>query len=211
MKKIGQGLQFNVYENGNKVVKVPTSKFQIKLKLLFWTPPYLFKLSRLEKEATKTIKEREEIIKEIQKRKIKTSLLANLNFNNKIEQDRVIPLKKYFKDYGESKGKIDEYINFIFDCWKNGFSEKTYNLTVNNGINSKGQIVLMDFGELTFKKSDVKKAIESKRWRKSFSFKRDLKGKIREYHDKQMFKRLTLNNLNKYWKESKIKFYYNLS
>jgi len=31
--KIGQGLQFNVYDKGNRVEKIQTSKQQIKLKL----------------------------------------------------------------------------------------------------------------------------------------------------------------------------------
>jgi hypothetical protein len=203
MKKIGQGLQFNVYEKGDKVIKTPTSKFQIKLKLLLWTPSYLLKISELEKEAERTIKEREEVLQEIKKRKFKPSLLANLVFReNEIEQDIVTPLGQYLKDYEIARGKIDEYIKFIFDCWRSGFSERTYNLTINNGINSNEEIVLMDFGEITFRKSDVERAIKIKRWRRSWSFKRDLKKEIRDYYDGQMRERLTLSNLNKYWKET---------
>ncbi|RLF62434.1 MAG: hypothetical protein DRN16_01525 [Thermoplasmata archaeon] len=203
MRKIGQGLQFNVYEKGDKVVKTPTSKFQIKLKLFLWTPSYLLKPSMLEKETERIIKEREEVLQEIQKRKIEPSLMANLIFReNEIEQDKLIPLGQYLKDYETAKEKIDEYISFIFNCWKNGFSERTYNLTINNGINSDGEIVLMDFGEITFRKSDVERAIKIKRWRKSWSFKRDMKKEIRDYYDKQMLERLTFSNLNKYWKEA---------
>ena len=203
MKKIGQGLQFNVYEKRNKVVKTPTSKFQIKLKLLLWTPSYLLKPSELEKEAERIIKGREEVLQEIQRRRFKPSLLANLIFReNEIEQDKVTPLKQYLNDYETAKEKIDEYINFIFDCWKNGFSERTFNLTINNGVNSNEDIVLMDFGEITFRKSDVERAIKIKRWRRSWSFKKDIGNKIREHYDKQMLERLTLSNLNKYWKEA---------
>ena len=101
-----------------------------------------------------------------------------------------------------AKGRIDEYINFIFDCWRNGFSERTYNLTINNGVNSDGKIVLMDFGEITFKKSDVKRAIKTKRWRKSWSFKKDLGKEIRKYYDNRMVEQLTLSNLEKYWREA---------
>src|SRR3989344_6597711 len=136
MKKIGQGLQFNVYENGVKVIKTPTSKFQIRIKLLLWTPSYLLKPYELEKEAKRTINEREEVLQEIQKRKLKPSLLANLVIReNEIVQDRVTPLGEYFENYERAKARIDEYIDFIFDCWRNGFSERTYNLTINNGVN----------------------------------------------------------------------------
>ncbi|MBT4166356.1 hypothetical protein HOE04_04930 [archaeon] len=203
MKKIGRGLQFNVYEKGNKVVKTPTSKFQIKLKLLLWTPSYLLKLFELEIQAKRIINEREEVLQEIQRRRFEPSLLAHLIFReNEIEQDRVTPLKQYLRDYKTAKEKIEEYINFIFDCWKNGFSERTYNLTINNGVNSNDDIVLMDFGEITFRKSDVERAIKTKRWRRSWSFKRDIENSIRRYYDKQMLRRLTLSNLNKHWKEA---------
>jgi len=205
MKKIGQGLQFNVYEKGDNVIKTPTSKSQIKLKLLLWTSSYLLKPSKLEKEAKRTIKERKEVLQEIQRRKLELSLMANLIFReNEIEQDKLIPLGQYLGDYETAKEKINEYINFIFNCWKNGFSERTYNLTINNGVNPNGNIVLMDFGEITFRKPDVERAIKIKRWRKSWSFKKDLKKEIKKYYDKQMLEKLTLSNLNKYWREAPI-------
>ena len=203
MKKIGQGLQFNVYENGSKVVKTPTSKFQIKIKLLLWTPSFLLKPSELEKEAKRTIKEREEVLQEIQNRRFKPSLLANLVFReNEIEQDRVTPLGIYLKNYDGARKRIDEYINFIFDCWRNGFSERTYNLTINNGVSVEDKVILLDFGEITFRKFDVERAIKIKRWRRSWSFKRNLKKDIKDYYDNQMLNKLTLSNLNRYWKEA---------
>jgi tRNA A-37 threonylcarbamoyl transferase component Bud32 len=202
--KIGQGLQFNVYEKENKVEKIPTSKRQIKQKLLLWTPSYLLKPLALEKEANKVIKERKEIIKELNKRKIKPSLLANLKIQkSKIEQDKVVPLGEKLKQPNQYK-LIDKYIKFIFKCWKNGFSERTFNLTINNGVTNKGDIILIDFGEITFKKEDVKKAIKIKRWKKSWSFKKDLNPKIKKYYEKQIEKKLTISNLKKYWKENSI-------
>lgn len=201
MKKIGQGLQFNVYEKGKKVIKIPTSKFQIKLKLILWMPWLLFRLSKLEKEARKVIKERIATIKEVRKKKIKSFLLANVNIKkNWIEQDRVKPLGKYLKNSDNWKEIIDNYINFIFEGWKYGFSEKTYNFTTNNGVDEKDRIVLTDIGELSFKKYDVEKAINTKRWEKSWTFKWDLPKRIKEYYDEQMIRNLTLSNLNKYWK-----------
>lgn len=203
MKKIGQGLQFNVYENGSKIVKTPTSKFQIKLKLLLWTPSFLLKPSELEKEARKIIKEREEVLQEIQNRRFKSSLLANLVFReNEIEQDKVTPLGIYLRNYEGARKRIDEYINFIFDCWRNGFSERTYNLTINNGVSAGDKIILLDFGEITFRKSDVERTIKMKRWRRSWSFKRNLKKDIKDYYDNQMLNKLTLSSLNRYWKEA---------
>ncbi|MAG08520.1 hypothetical protein CMO89_03535 [Candidatus Woesearchaeota archaeon] len=85
MKKIGQGLHFNVYDIGDKVEKTLTSKTQIKRKLLLWNPFYIFKLSSLEENARSVIEERDKITAELKKRKIPAYLLANLRFdNNKI-------------------------------------------------------------------------------------------------------------------------------
>ncbi len=202
MKKIGQGLQFNVYESQGKVIKYPTTKRQIKIKLLIWNPSYFLRPSSLEKESENVMRERRVIIQEIQNRNINRAIFADLCFSeNKIEQEKVIPLRKKLGSCDGAKKWIDKYIRFIFECWKNGFSERTYNLTINNGVNSVGKIVLFDFGELTFKKLCVEKAIIEKKWRRSYSFKRELNGKIKEYYDNQMLKKLTLSNLNRYWEK----------
>ena len=74
------------------------------------------------------------------------------------------------KDYEEAKIWIDKFIELIFECWKEGFSERVFNLTINNGVDKKGNVIFIDFGELTFKKKNVKKAIKTKRWEKSKSF-----------------------------------------
>ena len=133
-------------------------------------------------------------MQEIKIRRFKPSLLANLVIReNKIEQDKVKPLSKHLKDYDEAKKWIDKYINFFFICWRTGFSERTCNLTINNGVNLNGEIVLMDFGEITFRKFDVERVIKTKRWRRSWSFKRNMKNRIKDYYDKQMLEKLKQN------------------
>jgi len=203
MKYVGRGLQFKVYKSDNRIRKIPTSKREIKFKLLLWDPSYIFQPSKLEKEIKKVIREREEVIEELKIRKIEPYLLANLIINgDTIEQDEVTPLGRNLNNYNESTKNIDNYVGFIFKCWRNGFSERTYNLTINNGIDSKGRVILMDFGEITFRKSDVEDAINTNRWRKSWSFKKDMSEKVRAYYDNKMKESLTLSNLKKYWRET---------
>ena len=199
--KIGQGLQFNVYYREGKIEKIPTSKNQVKWKLICWNPSYIFKPSTLEQEANRTIKERDELLKDQRLIQINPTLLANLKiYNGKITQDKVTPLKEKIKNYNEACNIIDNYTQFIFKCWQNGFSEKTYNFTINNGIDSNGNVTLIDFGELTFNRLDVEKAIQTKRWEKSHSFRWDLTKKIKEYYEELMDKQITLKNLDKYWR-----------
>ncbi len=205
MKKIGQGLQFNVYSKENKVIKKPTSKFQIMFKLIKWSPILLFKPFKLRNEINKSILIRKKSITNIQKLKINLKLLGNPIFKkDRIEQDKVEVLGSYLKkDFIESKIWIDKFIKLIFECWKDGFSEKVFNLTINNGINKNGEVILIDFGELTFEKKDVEKAIKIKRWEKSWSFNWDIKKEVKTYYQEQMQNKVNLNNLNKYWNSNK--------
>lgn len=201
MKKIAQGLQFNVYSNGNKVIKKPTSKIQMALKLIKWTPILLLKPIKLKLETNNLILIRKNSIINIQKSSIDFKLLGNPIFKgNYIEQDKVVVLGICLReDFEKAKIWIDKFIDLIFESWKNGFSETVFNFTINNGVDREGKVILIDFGELTFEKKDVEKAIKIKRWEKSWSFNMDLNKQFQEYYKKQMQEKLTLDNLNKYW------------
>ncbi len=203
MKKIGQGLQFNVYDQGETVRKTYTTKLQMIVILIRWSPMLLFNIRLLNKTINIAIRERASAICEIERRGIKRSLLANLKHDgNTIVQDKVLVLGDKLSDNDEAKTWIDKYIAFIIACWKNGFSEKTYNFTINNGTTERGDVVLMDIGEITFKRSEILEAIESKRWRTSWSYKKDLSQELRRYYDKAMSDNLTQKNFEKYWKPS---------
>ena len=205
MKKVGQGLQFNVYLKDGKIFKKPTSKFQMILTLVSWSPLLLFQIKKLKKEISQATNLRNIAITNLKKIDYDKKILANLVFNeNSIGQDKVIPLEQIInKDYDKSKIIIENFIKLIFECWKNGFSDKIFNLTINNGITDSGEIVLMDFGEMTFKKSDVEQDIEEKRWERSRDFKTRLRKDIKSYYKKRMIEEMTILNLNKYWKSKK--------
>jgi hypothetical protein len=203
MKKIAQGLQFNIYlRDDNKIIKIPTSNIQILFKLLSWNPFFLFKPILFKKTIRKTISDRKESIENIQKIKLNKKILANPIFKIKeIEQDKVKVLGKYLKkDFNEAKKYIDKYIDLTFESWSYGFSDKIFNLTINSGIDKFNNVVLIDFGELTFKKKDVATAIKNIRWEKSWSFKRDLNKEIKKYYKNRMKEKLTLSNLDRFWK-----------
>lgn len=83
--------------------------------------------------------------------------MGNAVFDGKIiRQDRLTPLKTLIPLFDNQFEKIFEnYAKSILEGWKYGFNEITYNFAVNCGINNKGKVVLMDFGELTFDKRKV--------------------------------------------------------
>lgn len=68
-------------------------------------------------------------------------------------------------------------------------------------MNSEGDVILIDFGELTFSRSYVaSEIIKEKRWLESWSFNEGIKdSKFREEYKRKMKKRTTLENLEKYW------------
>lgn len=205
MKKIGQGLQFNVYSKGNKVIKKPTSKFQMSLKLIKWKPILFLKPITLKNEINKSVLNRKKSIKNIKRSKINLELLGNpIFYENIIEQDKVEVFGLYLKkDYEEAKIWIDKFIELIFECWKNGFSVRVFNLTINNGVDKNENVIFTDIGELTFEKKDVEKTIKLKIWEESWSFKRDMEKEIKDYYQEEMNKKITLTNLNKYWNLNK--------
>lgn len=158
-KKIGQGLHFKVYDLGDKVKKVPTSREEIKETLLRWYPCYKSCPVELEEEAERVIGETENTVKELLEREIDLFSLGNPYLEDGVLfQDKVTPLGTKIKDCVDREDIdgayeiIDSYIDFILRCWNNSFSEKTYNFTINYGMNSAGKIVLIDFGEISFSK-----------------------------------------------------------
>ncbi len=205
MKKIGQVLQFVVYDKGDRVIKVPTSNFQIARKLLSWYPSFLFRPFELKRIILNSVKDREDALCGIKRRKIDLSLMANLVVEGReISQDKVEVFGKYIRGCSDKTTMVDKYIDHIYCCWGSGFSDRIYNFTINNGVNSKGDVVLIDFGEITFDRSHVAQKIKERRWGKSWSFKWDLEKGVKDYYDTQMAERLTLGNLERYWRDASV-------
>ena len=202
MKKIGQGLQFNVYLENNKIIKKPTSRLQMFLKLISWNPLLLFNPRKVRKEINQASNLRILATTKLSKINFNKEILANPIFHkDQIEQDKVTPLIKVInKDYNNSKILVEKYIKLIFECWKNGFADKIFNLAANNGVTNYGNLVLIDLGELTFEKSEVERDIKTKRWERAADFRFKLKKDIKLYYQKRMKEEMTISNLNKYWK-----------
>ena len=206
MKKIGQGLQFTVYdlENGN-VMKVRNTKLKSIIKLVSWEPHYIFHPINLNQEVEKAFERLDESIAGLGKKEIESWMLANIVFGNggRVGQERVTPLSQVFKkgNLEESKKLIDLYIDFVIHLWGYGICDITFNYTGNNGIDSSGRVVLMDIGELTFSKGKVRSYIRDRTWEKRWSFTKDTPSNLKEYVRSQMSGYLTEEVLENCWKE----------
>lgn len=203
-KKIGEGLQYNVYDIYNgRVSKITTSTFEKINTLKRWGNYDLSKIKKKIKSINKITPKSIKGVKSIPN--FNFNLIGNPFFKEKLnyEQDKVILLGKYFSAHSlqENKNIIDLYIKNIFVLWKFGVSDTVFNFTINNGVNKNGEVILSDIGELTFVKKDVAGYIKEKKWLKKWSLKDDISDlKLKSYIAKKFDEKLTLENLEKYWK-----------
>ena len=210
MVKIGRGWQYDVFDLGNYVLKIPHSREKMR-EIILENGKYNEK--ELNFFLNKTINDRKISIDGIRKRKIDRSLLSDLLiFNDDIcLQKKVKPKGMIIKNYLDAGNiekaikSIDSQVNFNTTCWKNGFSEASYSFTLNNGENYNEKTVLIDFGHITFSKEITANKIKEKKWLKSWSYRKDFDDCLKEYYRIQMEKEITLENLDKYWKEAPLR------
>jgi len=202
MKKIGAGLQFDVYDlDKSHVLKKPKKKYNQYLIYLKWAPYLIFvprKLSRLIANANR---DRDYATNYFKKNKFTKKLLGNPKFTKEgVIQNKVDPLGNVFgRSVEEDKKLVDKYVDFVISCWKEGFADRIYNIDNNFGVDKKGNIVLMDFFEISTRKSDVQNQIKIKRWEKSAWYRFRISRRLKKYYKEKMESSLTQKNLNKYW------------
>ncbi len=198
--KIGKGLQYVVYDYGDRVLKIPRSIYGIIFTLFKWAffePSYLF----FNKHIKNLEHSRVNSITGIKSRKIKPSLLGNPVFDgNNIWQDKAIPLKKLIKSEENLEKIFRDYAIFIKECWKYGFQDRIFNFGINYGLDRNEKIILLDFGELTFDKREVAKLISSHHWTKSHDYNFLLNKEQKKLYLKIMESYLTLTDLDKFWR-----------
>ncbi|MFO0743711.1 MAG: hypothetical protein U0469_01495 [Candidatus Paceibacterota bacterium] len=202
MKKIGEGYYYNVYDIGNgRVFKKLKSNFRIFLFILIsrsFNPDFIREYINTKKNIKITELKYKKLVKILKD----LSLIGNPNFFDgsiNYEQDKVLIVKKILKKYGihDLKMVLDNYIELIKKSWEFGFSEISFNFTVNCGV-LDGRIIFIDFNEITFSIEDVKKDIENQIWLHRWSFSH-LNKELKEYYKKRMEEELTVENLEKLW------------
>lgn len=205
MKRIGQGLQFNVYDRGEQVEKVPTTRAEIRNRLLRANPLRLLRPAALRRKVDQVVAERDDAVQQFRAHPVDRTLFANLQVvEGKISQDKVQTLGQALKAGADGYALIDRYVEFQFQCWSQGFAETSLNFTVNNGLDRTGKFVILDIGEVTFDKAAVRREIERRLWERTWSAWHDLPAELRAYFFYRMNKAMTLENLEMYWKETPV-------
>lgn len=174
MKKIGEGWQYATYDLGNgRVLKKFHSFFG-----LYWAilkDVYPFKddpIWEVPKFVSSSKKKALHSVMLVKQNKIPYDWIGNPKFLNDLdyEQDKAKPLHDVFlnSDTSHIKSLIDEFINFNKRILDRGVVDKSFNITKNFGLNSNGDLIMIDIGELFDNPQRVKKQLTGKVWRKKY-------------------------------------------
>lgn len=192
MKKLGRGWQYTVYDKGDgRVLKIYNNRFFSYLRMLQNCFPYTeAPIWAFPRYYDNCKRQAYESLKEIKKTTLNFSLFGNpliYEDNLTYEQDRIIPLRAYFRTatFEESKLVVDKFIELNKLLLQHPFVDKSFNLGANFGITAEGRVVLADIGELFFEKEKVKKQIKMRIWAKWYVLNK-LPPKLNAYFIEQM-------------------------
>jgi len=105
---------------------------------------------------------------QIKQKGIPLKYFANPIFISPIhyQQDKVIPAKEILDgaNFARKHWLIDQFIELTHLCWKYEVFEATFNFAENHGIDSTGNLVCIDFGELEITEEQ---RIKNKKFKKS--------------------------------------------
>jgi hypothetical protein len=196
---IDYGGQYKVFAySTDKVIKVPLSKEEIFYRIANWgheTPDLEVKYQQL-------VSSRDKSVGMINSSRFSISLLGNFEVHNQvIVQDKVQVWCKIFDtlDKEIQKNYLLQVINLYIELWICGLHEHVYNFSLNCGIDGYGNVVLIDFGEITNEKSLALQDITKGKILKAWSA-QSLPTDLQEFYAKHVSETLTLAYLDLYWK-----------
>ncbi len=213
MRKIGSGVQFNVYDIGNgRVRKIPTSFIQKLITFHKIAPKYhlLFHPIHNIKTAIGSGKMTISSIEQLQKNlvNIDPSLIGNplIMAKHEYEQDKVLSFADKIRAANPEGQKklVDGYVDHILSCWDYGFSDTVFNFMVNSGLTNSGDVLLIDLGELTWSKDEVADLVREKHWEKRSSYNKLWDIGLKKYLQQQFNKKITLTSLNQHWNSMNV-------
>jgi hypothetical protein len=201
MEKMGEGLQYTVYLDGNKVRKEPKSKSQMIKMARNWHDT--------EEEAVKNVemalRRRKKTVQEIKNRNFPDWIFGNIRFDEDVVfQDLLTPVDGRLaeaKDLDQKKKVVEDYIELLQKLWSYGIGDTIYNFTLNNGYDQKGRLVQLDFGEIVFSSERVKEEVESQKWLEKRSYSHDISDDLKPYFKRRMEEEITVEKLEDKWRE----------
>jgi hypothetical protein len=204
MKRIGRGWLYAVYDLGNGRVRKIVYSDLVRFFVIFFQLGH-FSISDTISEMKRVKRDAYQAYSYLRKIKvIDSKILGNPVFIDELsyEQDKVSVVGDLLKDKDLNEGEriIGQYVRFIHETWRHGFADKIFNFTINNGVDGEGNIIQIDFGELSLSRSDVEREVSDSSWLTSFSYITLSPFELKKHYQELMKKELTLENLNSNWK-----------
>ena len=213
MKYIGEGYYYRVYEFDNNRVYKELQSYWFSFKKIYLltrdkTGSSIIKSAIIAHKSAVGERKLLSVVKERQFFGALLSLFANPSFVGKTlnyTQDKVIIMEDFFSKSGleQNKKAIDGYIEFQKKLWSYGMLDATYKLQTNYGIDARGGVVCIDFGEFVFTKEKALASILKKKWLSRQSYKNWKDLELKNYYTERISDAMTEENLNKIWRTPK--------
>lgn len=131
------------------------------------------------------------------------ALIADANIDEQLnyEQSLVTPLRDVFGQSGleEKKQLVDRYVECVKILIKHGAYETGFALLDNFGLNSRGEAVLLDFGELSFVKAVAVDSASKQPWANDRGGVKVLEGEVLDYYLSRMRAEITPEFVEREW------------
>ncbi|PSH00984.1 MAG: hypothetical protein BRC30_00660 [Nanohaloarchaea archaeon SW_7_46_7] len=202
---IDSGWQFRVYDRGIHVEKVPKGRFRALASILSSRPLLVSRPLKLKHKLDRLINDRKEGLRKVESGFFPDELVADSKIENgNLVQKKVTMVKNAIEEADAERGRelIDMYIEHVKQSWKYGFSESSFNFTINHGIDEEDRMVLVDIGEANYSKSEVREQIENQKWLEQSIYKDFLPQNLQKYFKNKMNEELTAAKLEENWKEN---------
>lgn len=188
MKKIGEGWQYATYDLGNgRVFKKFHSFFGLYWVILKDVYPFrddpIWEVPGFVRSSKRKALHSFEILKA---KRIPDAWLGNPKFLQGLnyEQDKAQPLHDVFRKANtvRIKSLIDAFIAFSKQLFEKGIIDKSFNITKNYGLNEKGEMILIDIGELFDDPQRIRKQLLDRIWDKKY-----VSGEIKDKEAQEYF------------------------
>lgn len=188
MKKLGEGWQYTVYDMGDgRVYKKLKSSFRRFLYIYFHSKESIISSLR---EVKRMKVYAENSFKIINENRIPRKWIGNpeLFLNMDYSQDKVTPLQNVFDTCNTVEGKIvvDKFIDFIKKLLELGYIDFSFRISANFGLNSEGNVVLMDLGEIIDDPIIIHKQRKAEYWHYNYMKDYIKDSEVRKYFQEQM-------------------------
>ena len=195
MESLGQGFQYTAYGDKTLVYKVSLSVDQVCDKFrATWGggSPDRERVAHDREAGLAVVRETRDRLESGQ---LPKALIADANIDEQLnyEQSRVTPLRKVFgqSSLEEQKHLVDRYVECVKTLIKHGTYETGFALLDNFGLNSRGQTVLLDFGELSFVKEVALDSASKQPWANDRGGVKVLEGEVLDYYLSRMRAEIT--------------------